>query len=114
MVVVSERNTGLVQFFSFWEYWFSHLKYIALNQVTNLRKCAHHFSARRIIKPLKELDHRALPTAAGAHQGQRLALLHLQAQPLKHWDVWSSGVVEHHFIKCHISFQRILKLKQYQ
>lgn len=78
-------------------------------EMSSMRKCAHHCSGHGVIEPLKELDQCALPTATAAHQGERLALLHLNAQPLKHWDVWSSGIVEHNFIKDHISFQCILK-----
>ena len=81
----------------------------ALKQVTDLRKHAHHCASQGVIEPLQELDDRALPAAAAAHQGQRLALLHLQAQPPKHRYVWPGGVAEHDFIKCHIPFKLILK-----
>ena len=82
----------------------------ALGQVTNLCQCAHHCSKHWVVEPLQELDHRALPTAAAAHQGQGLALLHLQAQPLKHRHVGPGGIAEHDVIKGHISFKLILKI----
>ena len=47
---------------------------------------------------------------AAVKKGQRLALLHLKAQPLKHWHVGPGGIVEHDFIKCHASFKLILKV----
>lgn len=83
-------------------------------QVSWMWMCAHHCPCQGVVEALEELDNRALPTAAAAHQGQRLALLHLQVQPLKHGHVWPGGIVEHDFIKCHISFQGVLKSEQYQ
>ena len=66
--------------------------------------CAHHCPGPGVVEPLEQLDHCALPAAAAAHQGQRLPLLHLQAQPLKHWHIGPGGIVEHDVTKLHIAF----------
>ena len=54
----------------------------------------HHSAVVRIIKPLQQLHAGALPTAATAHKGQRLAGLYGDIQAIQHLDVWPGGVRE--------------------
>lgn len=54
----------------------------------------HHSAVVGIVKPLQQLHAGALPTAAAAHEGQRLAGLHRHIQPIQDLDVRPGGVGE--------------------
>lgn len=47
-----------------------------------------------VVKPLQQLHTGALPTAAAAHEGQRLAGLHRHVEPVQHLDVRPGRVGE--------------------
>lgn len=48
----------------------------------------------RVVEALQQLNAGALPTAAAAHEGQRLAGLHRNVQTVQNLDVRSGGVGE--------------------
>ena len=62
-----------------------------------------------VIKPLQQLHAGALPAAAAAHKGQRLAGLHRHIQPIQHLDVWPGGVGELTVNELNVPLEVILK-----
>lgn len=73
---------------------------------------SHHSAVVGIIKPLQQLDAGALPTAAAAHEGQRLARLHRHVQPIQDLDVWPGGVSELTVNELDVSLEVILKTRE--
>lgn len=72
----------------------------------------HHSAIVRIIKPLQQLHAGALPAAAAAHEGQRLAGLHRHVQPIQDLDVWPGGVGELTINEVNVPLEVILKTQR--
>lgn len=72
----------------------------------------HHSAVVRIIKPLQQLNTGALPAAAAAHKGQRLAGLHRHIQPIQDLDVWPGGVGELTVNELNVPLEVILKTQR--
>lgn len=66
----------------------------------------------RVVEPLQQLDAGALPTAAAAHEGQRLALLHRHIQPIQDLDVRPGGVGEITVNELNVPLEVILKTQR--
>lgn len=72
----------------------------------------HHFAMVRIIEPLQQLHTGALPAAAAAHKGQRLAGLHRHIQPVQDLDVRPGGVGELAVNEVNVPLEVILKTQR--
>ena len=72
----------------------------------------HHPAIVRIIKPLQQLHTCALPAAAAAHEGQRLAGLHRNVQPIQDLDVWPGGVGELTINEVNVPLEVILETQR--
>lgn len=69
---------------------------------------SHHCPIDGVVEPLQQLDGGALPTAAAPHQGQSLALLHTQIEPLQDGHVGARWIVKLNPLKGHITIKLVL------
>lgn len=65
-----------------------------------------------VVEPLQQLHTGALPAAAAAHEGQRLAGLHRHVQPVQDLDVGPGGVGELAVNEVQVPLEVVLKTQR--